>query len=188
MKAQKIGIFSAIFASVCCVGPLVLILLGLGTLGIGAVIGKYHWWFLGIGVLLIIVAWRYYFKEKKVCNLKGCQMENKTRTLIFLITATLIVAFFVILNLYTYIGKSSSATVSSSNTNLEAVVIPVKGMTCFTCEVTVSSALKKVEGVVEATASAKEGKAKVSYDPAKTDITQLVEAINKTGYIASMPE
>lgn len=128
MKAQKIGIFSALFASICCIGPLVLILLGLGSLGIGAIIGKYHWWFLGAGVLMILIAWRYYFKEKKACNSKACQMENKTKTLVILITATLIVAFFIVLNLYTYIGKSGNITTSYSNTNLKTVIIPVEGM------------------------------------------------------------
>lgn len=106
MKAKNIGIFASIFASICCIVPLVLILLGLGTLGIGAIIGKYHRHFLGVGVLLILVAWWYYFKEKMSCKLKGCQMENKTKTLVILIIATLIIAFFVALNLYTYIGKS----------------------------------------------------------------------------------
>lgn len=104
MKAKNLGIFSAIFASICCVGPVVLILLGLGTLGIGAIIGKYHWWFLSAGILLIIIAWRYYFKEKKTCDLRACQMENKKLTLFILVIATLIVIFFIGLNLYMYFG------------------------------------------------------------------------------------
>lgn len=186
MKAQKLGIFSAIVVSICCVGPLLLILLGLGALGIGAVIGRYHWWFVGGGILLISIAWSYYFKEKRTCDLKSCQVENKRATLATLIIATLIVAFFVGLNLYTYLGKSSEVKPVSSQVNLQYIEIPVEGMTCFTCELTVSTALKKIDGVVEATASAKEEKAKVKYDPDKTSINQLVEAINKTGYKASL--
>lgn len=50
MKAKKLGIFSAILASICCLGPLILVLIGLGSLGIGAVISRYHWWFLGGGI------------------------------------------------------------------------------------------------------------------------------------------
>lgn len=100
MKAKNLGIFSAFFASICCLGPLILVLVGLGGLGLGAVIGKYHWWFLGGGILLLIIAWRYYFKEKKSCELKSCQMENKHLTQIRLTIATLVVVFFVGLNLY----------------------------------------------------------------------------------------
>ena len=33
MKAERLGILSALLASVCCVTPLILVLLGLGSLG-----------------------------------------------------------------------------------------------------------------------------------------------------------
>lgn len=187
MKAKNLGIFSAIFASICCVGPVVLILLGLGTLGIGAVIGKYHWWFLGVGILLITIAWRAYFKEKRTCELRACQMENKRLTQIILMLATIIIIFFVGLNLYSYLGKSLNNNESTAMINTKTVIIPVDGMSCFTCEVTVTSGLKKVEGVISATASVKKKSAKVIYDPSKTNIEHLIEAVNKTGYKASMP-
>jgi len=187
MKAKNLGIFASVFASICCLGPILLILLGLGTLGIGAIIGKYHWWFLSGGILLITIAWRAYSKEKRTCELKSCQMENKRLTQVILILATLIVIFFTGLNLYSYLGKSLNNHESAAVINTKTVIIPVEGMSCFTCEVTVTSALKKVEGVISAVASAKEKSAKVVYDPSKTNISHLIEAINKTGYKASMP-
>ena len=186
MKAKNLGIFSALFASICCVGPLILVLVGLGSLGIGAVIGRYHWLFLGGGVLLIIVAWFSYFKERESCQLNTCEMKSKKATLIILlISATFIVIFFAGLNLYAYLGKSTALSTTSSKSNLENVIIPVEGMTCLTCEITVASSLKKVDGVISASASAKEKSAKVIYDSKRTNIEQLVEAINKTGYKAS---
>lgn len=123
-----------------------------------------------VGVLLISVAWRYYFKEKRACDLKACQMENKRATLFTLIIATFIVTFFVGFNLYTYLGKSSDVRPVSSGVSLQYLEIPVEGMICFTCELTVSTALNKIDGVVEAIASAKEQKVKVRFDPAKTNI------------------
>lgn len=187
MKVKNLGIFSALFASVCCLGPLILVLAGLGGLGLGALIGKYHWWFLGGGVLLIILAWRYYFKEKKSCALKACQMENRKQTLIILIVATIFVAFFAGLNFYTYLdlGKSTEIIQPPLTANIRTAIIPVEGMTCLTCEITVRSALKKVDGVISASASAKEKSAKVTYDPNKTNVHKLVKTINKTGYKAS---
>ncbi|MBI2447654.1 MAG: cation transporter [Candidatus Omnitrophica bacterium] len=187
MKAKDLGIFSAIFASICCLGPLILVLVGLGSLGIGAAIGKYHWWFLGGGILLLITAWSYYFKEKKSCDLKHCQMENKRLTQIILVVATLVVLFFIGLNLYAYLGKPKDINKAAMVKNEETVIIPVEGMTCFTCEVTVTSAIKRLDGVVSASASVSEKAANVIYDPNKTDINRLIEAINKTGYKASMP-
>ena len=69
--------------------------------------------------------------------------------------------------------------------NTKTIVIPVEGMTCLTCEITVTQALRKVEGVIGASASAKEKSAKVTYDSNKTNVHKLVEAINRTGYKAS---
>lgn len=103
MKSTKLGILSAVIASICCIGPLLLILLGLGSLGIGAAIGRYHWYFIAVALMLLIIAWKGYLKEKKTCNLKGCQMENKRMILVTLIISTLVVAVFMGFNLYTYI-------------------------------------------------------------------------------------
>lgn len=187
MRAKNLGIFSVVFASICCLGPLILVLVGLGSLGIGTAIGRYHWWFLGGGILLIIIAWSYYFKEKNACELKACQMENKRPTQIILTLATLIVALFVGLDLYTYLSKSIEKTPANLIVNSKEVIIAVEGMTCFTCEVTVTQALKKVDRVISANVSAKEKIAKVRYNPDKTDIGKLIEAINETGYKADIP-
>lgn len=77
MKASKLGILSVAIASICCVGPLLLILLGLGSLGIGAAIGKYHWYLIVAALLLLTFAWKNYLKKKKTCDLKTCKMEDK---------------------------------------------------------------------------------------------------------------
>lgn len=188
MKAKNLGIFASLFASICCLGPLILVLVGLGSLGIGAAIGKHHWWFLSGGILLLIIAWRYYFKEKKSCDLTGCQMRNKRLTQIILTTATVVVVFFVGLNLYPNLSKSPRVRETTVPASAETVTIPIEGMSCFTCEITVASALKNVDGVINASASVNEKTATVTYYPEKTDINRLIEAINGTGYKASMPK
>lgn len=188
MKSTRIAILSALFASVCCVGPLVLIAFGLGTLGLGVVIGRYHWAFLTVGVLMILFSWRRYFREKKKCRINKCKMENKRITQIILSVTTAIVLFFLGLNLYTFTGRSVNAASVAPVVGVKTIAIPVEGMTCFTCEVAVSTALKRVDGVVNAQASAKKGVAMVSYDPDKTDIKQLIDTIDKTGYKASLPK
>lgn len=186
MKTKNLGILSALFASVCCLGPLILALIGLSSLGLGRIVGKYHWWFLGAGILLIIIAWTNYFKEKRACDLKACQMENKRITQIILTFATLIVVFFVSLNLYTYLGKATDINEITTIANTKTTIISVEGMTCLSCEIRITSALKKINGVINASASAKEKTVTVKYDPNKTNINQLIAAINKTGYKASL--
>lgn len=190
MKTSRLGILSAIIVSTCCAGPLLLILLGLGSLGIGAAIGKYHWYFIVAALVLIGFTWQRYFKEKKACSVRGCQMKSKRVTLITLIVASVVVALFVTLNVRTYAMQTADLVAEDTAALVETktVDILVRGMTCFSCELTVSSAAKKVDGVVDAVASAKEGKAQIRYDLSKTDARKVVEAINKTGYKAELPE
>ena len=190
MKVGRLGILSAITASVCCVGPVLLVVLGLGSLGFGAVIGRYHWWFITAAIALLAVAWRSYLKEAGRCRTAHCKMAGgkRTRTALFLVST--IVAVFVGLNLYTYASQTRQTTAvrtAPRNGLLASVAIPVEGMTCFTCELTVEASLKGLPGVRRVDASAKDAAAYVQYDPVQVRLEDLMTAINKTGYRASRP-
>ncbi len=68
------------------------------------------------------------------------------------------------------------------------VVVPVKGMTCGGCCVPVETAVKKLEGVVDAKADYEKGQATVTYEKDKVTVKKIVDAINTTSFKASMPE
>ncbi len=121
MKSIITGILSAISASMCCTIPLLLTALGLGSLGLGTVIGKYHWVFLTVATLLILFSWKRYFREKKRCSVKGCQMQNKRITLITLIITTIIVLSFIGFGLYSC-TEAEGLTCSSCDTAVSADV------------------------------------------------------------------
>jgi len=185
MKTKAAGILSAITASLCCLVPIVLIMLGLGSLGIGAAIGKYHWYFIIAAGFLLAFAWSSYFKEKKSCELRACEMKNKGVTKGVLLTATVLVLLFTGLNVYTYSFNGAKELTSNLGTR---VSIPVEGMTCASCEIAVNSSLRKLPGIYEARASAKRKSALVAYDPAAVSLDEIISTINKTGYTATKPE
>ncbi|NIR52523.1 hypothetical protein GWO43_28420 [candidate division KSB1 bacterium] len=190
MQANKVGILSAIVASICCVGPLLLILVGLGSLGFGAFFGKYHGLFSGAGLAILVFAWTLYFREKRRCAAEQCDMRNKKVTQTTLTVATLAVLFFLGANLYTYSGGLFGANSTRDATipaQLEQVTIPVEGMTCFTCEISVEHAAKGVDGVFQADASTQKKSVTIEYDPDKTSVPEIVDAVNATGYRAQMP-
>lgn len=190
MKADKLGILSALFASVCCVTPLILVLLGLGSLGIGAVLGRFHWWFLGAALILLTTAWRRYVQERRRCATERCEMASGTPTRWTLLVASFVVAVFAGLNVYTFASQRQQTVSVPGGLSATAteVIIPVEGMTCLTCELTVESSLKKLPGVERADARVAEQAAYVQYDPAQVRLDEIVEAINKTGYRARSPE
>jgi len=190
MKSDRVGMLSALVASVCCLGPVLLVLLGLGSLGFGAVLGRYHWWFIGTAIALLAYAWRSYLKEVARCTAASCEMARGHTTRTALSLASAVVALFVGLNLSTYASQRHMSPAPSATTlsrSLRSVAIPVEGMTCFTCELTVASSLKRLPGVQSAEAKVNEGVAYVRYDPARVSLDDLIAAINKTGYHATPP-
>lgn len=68
------------------------------------------------------------------------------------------------------------------------VVIPVEGMTCGGCAVAIKMAVRKLDGVVDAEADHKKGTATVIYEKDTVTVEKIVEAINKTGFKASLPK
>ena len=94
MKGWVLGILSALMASVCCLGPAVLALLGLGGLGFGVEVGRYHPWFVVVALVLLAIAWRGFFREATRCRAAGCQMAQGKITGLVLLIASLVVIFF----------------------------------------------------------------------------------------------
>ena len=192
-RAGKLGALSAVFASACCGVPLVLIALGLGGLGLGSFFGTYHWHFTGAGALLLAAAWFVFLREKARLGAVGSEIRNARLTPALLAVATAAVLGFGGLNVASALGLGSKArevrTASSgSSGELAHVVLPVKGMTCVTCEWGIEKALGKLDGVAEVKASASEQKVLVRYEPGKVTLERMIEAVDSTGYKASMPD
>ncbi len=64
----------------------------------------------------------------------------------------------------------------------EQVTIKVGGMTCVMCAQNVENALKKREGVIEATVNLSNEQAYVTYNPSQVSLNQLRDAIISAGY------
>ncbi len=67
------------------------------------------------------------------------------------------------------------------------VFLHVEGMTCPSCKVAVRTALSKLDGVKDARVDVANKSATVEYDPSKVRPQQLVDAVNRLGYQASLP-
>lgn len=192
MKAGSLGLISAGLASACCGLPLLLVAVGLGGLGLGSLLGTYHWYFTGAGAALLAVAWFVFLREKRRLFALGAEVRNARLTTSILALATAAVVGFGAVNLYGQIGLGAKAreiarAASDEPSALAQVILPVEGMSCWTCEITVEKALRKLEGVAESKASASEGKVLVRYRPGQVTFEQMVEAVNSTGYRANLP-
>jgi mercuric ion transport protein len=77
----KIGVVAAFLASLCCLGPLILIALGVGTASSVLSIGYNKPYFLvGALVFFIVAAWFYFRKKQKAvcdCGDGSGKLDNK---------------------------------------------------------------------------------------------------------------
>ena len=61
------GVVGALIASLCCLGPLVIILLGLGSASTAMSLGYRKPYFLLLGVIFFLVGF-YYYQRKNWCG------------------------------------------------------------------------------------------------------------------------
>jgi copper chaperone CopZ len=76
-------------------------------------------------------------------------------------------------------GVKSRSTVPRDK--LKDVVIPVAGLDCKACCLAAYEIVAQVDGVVQATASFKDGRVTAKVDPSKADQAKLEEALRKRG-------
>lgn len=192
MRARVLGIVSVFLGSLCCLVPLALIALGLTTIGLSAFFVTYHWYFQGAAIAIVGAAWFFFLREGRKAHRLGTRVHREKSTRITLIAASLIVAFFFVFASYGVIARhilpSGSEVAAGTEMDGSLVTIQVKGMTCATCTLTVQKSLKGIDGVLTADASLIRESVTVKYDPERTTIRQMVDAINGIGYKAEMPQ
>ncbi len=97
------GIISAggaIVSSLCCVLPLMIVLLGLGSGAFMATTMKYAYIFVPIGLISVTAGFYLYSRERQRCARKGCHMSGGAWNLGVLVGSALVVAAAVFLTLF----------------------------------------------------------------------------------------
>lgn len=73
-------------------------------------------------------------------------------------------------------------------TNSKSIELPVEGMSCMACVAKVKNALSGIEGIDDINVSLENNNATFQYDPQKTSLAKIKQAINEIGYKAGMPK
>lgn len=77
----KLASLPVLLASLCCLSPVILVLLGVSTVGFAASLadtfyGEYKWYFRLIGLLSLIGAYVIYLRKQGVCTLDQAKRER----------------------------------------------------------------------------------------------------------------
>ena len=98
VKSGMVSAISAFAASLCCLLPLAVILLGLGSGAFMATTMKYRAVLIPTGVGGVALGYFLYFRERRRCRTLACQMVGAKLNLTLLIFATVVVATAIILD------------------------------------------------------------------------------------------
>ncbi len=88
----------AALSSLCCLVPLAVIVLGLGSGAFMAVTMQYRWILIPAGVLGVTTGLVLYVRERRRCAALACRMAGSRITLALLIVASLVVATSIVLD------------------------------------------------------------------------------------------
>jgi len=99
-KAGLVSISSAIISSLCCLLPLAVVLLGLGSGAFMMVTMQYRAIFLPIGVIGVGLGYYLYFRERRRCDSIACAFAGGKINLALLLFATVMVAGALVLDIF----------------------------------------------------------------------------------------
>ena len=100
VKSSIVGLASAFVASLCCILPLAVVLLGIGSGAFMMTTMKYSYIFIPVGVVGLGLGYFLYFREKKSCDAKACKMAGGKLNLIILIGASVLIVTAIAFELF----------------------------------------------------------------------------------------
>ncbi len=197
MISEKVGVVgaigSAIVASICCIGPVVLAGLGIGAVAATQTFAPYRPLFLAITAVFLGVGFYFAYRKPKqaACGGQVCETPRVARWGRPLLWAATLIVIALVAFPY-YYAPLRGALVEQAHPRVDAagaaqvatVELEIKGMTCEGCAAAIKDKLLEMPGVAAADVDYPAGHARVKFDPVKTDPSKLMAAIGSLGYEA----
>ncbi len=176
------GLYATLISSICCIIPLLLLILGFG-LTVGLVISGFRPYFIIGGIVFIgIYIFVHIRKKSRKCACSTSEMIRREEKFILSTVFTFAIGFLLV-NLLVIPLLSSFVLAKGDDINspdhgrLMGVKLKIDGMTCESCAGIIQEKLLNTKGVVKADISYKDGTGTVIYDPDLISVKQIVERI-----------
>lgn len=179
------GIAAAVIASLCCIGPVLVVFLGVGSIAAFSVFETYRPYLIGLTVSLIGVAFYLTYKRREVkCEDGTCKIESaskwaKTGVWTVTLLAGLVAGF-------PYLGFAPQTSVNAGVDSTAVVTLNISGMDCRACAAGVEGSLANIKGVRKARVDFQSGKATVGYDSKIVTPSVFVDRVNESGFKATI--
>ena len=189
------AVLTAIGASLCCIGPLLFVVFGVGAVGAATAFAPLRPYLLAVAALALAFGfYRTYFRREACAPGEACATKTAGRAArVGLWLASLAVLFFALSPYYAgtiarQLGAGAPPEAPARQPTSARATFKVSGMTCAGCEATIKLALEQTPGVRSAEVSYDRGEATVEYDPNATTLDKLRKAIDETGYTCELPK
>lgn len=192
-KLLGIGILTAFAASLCCVTPLLALISGAsGIASVFSWMEPFRPYLIAATLAVLALAWYQKLKPlaaSKIdcaCDEDGVLIRKgkflKSRKFLAFVTAFAVLTLaFPYYSQFLYPKKNNQMPAVSSD-KVQKIKFTVSGMTCSGCEEHVKHAVNQLPGIIEVKADHESGTASIQYDPAQSDKTAIIKAIDATGY------
>ncbi|WP_213196240.1 mercuric transport protein MerTP [Cloacibacterium caeni] len=189
-KLISTGLLAAFTASLCCITPLLAFIAG--TSGLAT---TFSWleplrpYLIGLTIFVLGFAWYLKLKPKKQLDC-SCEKDEKipfTQSKMFLGIITLFAVVMLAFPYYSgiFYPTTEKQIIIVDQSNIREIEFTISGMTCASCGEHVNSEVNKLTGIISSDASYENKNAVVKFDDSKTNIDEIENAINGTGYVVT---
>lgn len=177
------GVFAAVVASLCCIGPVVALSLGLGSFAAATFFAEWRSLFLLLTFALLGVAWFMAYRRPKAgCDDATCARPPGKAMRISLWLGTLIA---LVAAAYPWLASSLHGAAPAVTASAgEQLSVSIPSMDCAACAKSIEASLQRASGVLQARVNYDSKKAEIVFDPAATSGEKLLAQIDSTGFPA----
>lgn len=182
-KGLSSGFIAGLISSLCCITPMVLIFLGLGTVSFAFSFVAYKLEFLLISLFFLSLTTWLFFKREK-CSLFSKQAGS---FLITSLTVYLLLFFGLVYGLVPTLGpkiyqarlftKDLGDHQASCHLEIGLIGLELDELSCTSCAAAVKYALEQQPGVIKTEVDLKNNKALVHYDDQSISLPEIIESV-----------
>ncbi len=193
-KRFSIGgaVVAAIAASSCCIGPIILVALGIGGAGAVASLAAYRPYLLAMTAALLAVGFYLTYRAPRLAKADACGCDrpktNRVGRAGLWIATVVVVAFGAAPQVMAYLADAGTKPiVSAGGEGIAQAVLVVRGIDCEACAAPIRKKLAQVGGFLDVRLDVSAQTITVTYEAALGRLNAYVAALNELGYEASIP-
>lgn len=184
------SIVAAVAASLCCILPIAIAILGVSVVGAAAAFAAWRPYLLVATAALLAAGFYFAYRPgRRTCAPNGACEEPavKRRGRGALWAVSVLVLAFAAFPYYSgpvagWLGPQKRGAAMAPSGKIQQTTLAIEGMDCPACAVAITNNLKGIPGVVSAQVSYHTGRATIRYEAGKVSSPQLAAAVAAAGY------